>query len=186
MTNYLPAGAIGLVRPRWPNLIGQLIRIHQEVPYSHVTVALGNGLCIDQPWYWTRLRTERYWLGTGRVEWWAPTPSFRDEQARVLRSMSYMLEGRIGYSLKGIWDHLWNGSSDRGHRLFCSYLVAELYLTAWDFDFSGGDESPWNVDVARLLQVVTGSDAFTRVATPKQSRRRYVSTPQRELSFAGA
>ena len=163
MTRPLPAGAVGMCRPT--GIIGRIIAWRQGMPYSHAVVALGNGRVWESTWRWTRITEEPYWTERDpdqTVDWWAPTEPCSAEQERVLKSVAYFTAGRIRYGLIALLAFVIRGvPGKRGHDLFCTYGVAEMYMSARDFDFSGC-EQPWNLNIRELYIGLIG-DNFERV-----------------------
>jgi hypothetical protein len=161
----VPAGAIGLT---WVNpdtgLVGKLIARRQGVPYSHAVVSLGRGEILDQPWKWTRIRSQEEWEQDRIIDWWIPTKPFTTSEIRRLRSIAHFIDGRIQYSWRSIAGFLikGQGSYKRHHGLFCSELVAEIYMTVRNQDFSN-IEQPWNVDVRTLLSALQDERDFKRL-----------------------
>ena len=150
-----PAGAVAFIPPTKgiKGIVGRIIARRQGVPFSHCCVALGNGRCVDSTVPWTRLTDESYWDRPG-VEWHRPSTPLSIEQARILRSIAYFIEGRIAYSIRNLFAFLIRGvPGERSHKLFCTYLVAELYMTLCNDDLSGCGQ-PWNIDIRELLSAV--------------------------------
>jgi hypothetical protein len=150
---FFPAGAIGMTLVEGESgLVSRAIARRQAVPYSHAVIALGNGRVLDQPWPRTRIRSEEEWREARKIHWWVPTVPFGQEEVRKLRSLARFSEGRISYSWRSILSYLFRGRAtpDRSAGLYCTQLVAELYLVIRGVDFSG-IEQPWGVDVRTLL-----------------------------------
>jgi hypothetical protein len=157
-----PAGSVGMTRvTEESGFVSRTIARRQESLYSHAVIALGNGKVLDQPWKWTRVRSQADWEADRRVDWWEPRRAFTVDEVRQLRSLARFIEGRVAYSWRSIirWVVRGRGSPNRSHGLFCSQLVAEVYLTIRDVDFSGA-EQPWNVDLRMLYAALQDSRDF--------------------------
>lgn len=150
-----PAGSIILTHPTrgLGGFVGRTIAKRIGVPFSHTAVALGNGWVAESTWKWIKLTREETWVGKGI--WFMPPFRLSEERQRVGRSIAYFTQGRIKYSLKaGLFDFLLRGvPGGRGHGLFCSYFVAEWYMTVADVDISGV-KKPWLVTPADVLSYV--------------------------------
>lgn len=161
----LPAGAIGMTRVTSDSgFVSRTIARRQSSPYSHAVVSLGNGKVLDQPWKWTRVRSEEEWVQDRIIDWWLPVDPFTPEETRQIRALGRFIEGRIAYSWRSIarFVFLGGGSANRRHGLFCSHLVAEVYLTIRGVDFSRV-EQPWNVDLRMLVAALNDSRDFEKL-----------------------
>lgn len=142
--SHKPSGAIGFVH-KTRTFYSRAIAKHERLPYGHAAIALGNGKAFEQPFFWSKMKSDTWWeKHDEKVDWWAPVQPFTPDQTRVLRSAAYLLRGRTFYDVPALFRLAGVGKPGRGHGLFCSYLIAELYLTARDYDFSGA-EKPWLV-----------------------------------------
>lgn len=157
-----PAGAVAIMAP--DSTLGKLIAKRSGVDFSHVAIALGNGNTLDSTSPWTRITTEDYWKNSKRyIEWYAPVVEFSEEETRLLKSIAKMIEGRIRYGYADLAEFLIKGvPGKRGHYLFCTYLVAEMYMVIRNLDLSGC-EQPWNMDIRETLQALRTSGHFVRM-----------------------
>lgn len=149
-------GTIGMCATA-DSVVSRVISWRQNVPYSHAIIHLGNGLVADSTWRWTRIEDESYWLDQDReIDWFEPVESFTEEQVRVLRSAAYFADDRMHYGIGMLLNFVIRGHNPgRGHTMYCSYFVGELYLTAADRDLHGL-EMPWDLDMRGLLTALEG------------------------------
>lgn len=153
----IPVGSVGIVKAS--SFIGKLIAKRQGLPYSHVVIYIGNGEVLDSTWKWTRIRPIEYWERR-EVTWFAPLWEFNDEEQRSLRSLAKMIRGRIKYDWWALFQILLYGTvQGRRHGLFCSYLVAEIYMVIKGWDISR-TSTPWTVDVRSLFVALKDEDDF--------------------------
>lgn len=161
-----PAGAVALVEPKPGNVIGQMIATHEGEPHSHAIMAHGNGNIIDSTSPWTRITTESYWADH-KLVWYEPIVPFSPDEARLLKSISYMIRDRIAYGYTNLVEFAFKGApKERGHFLFCTYLVAEMYMAIRDYDISGTEE-PWKVGIRKLALALRDSGNFRRIVDAK-------------------
>lgn len=150
---YRPAGAVGVcAADSW---IGRRIGSRQDLrldsgePVSHVIFAHGDGTVSEATRPHCRITKEADW-DARLVEWFAPVATFTPEEARIAKAVAYMVQGRIRYDRAGIKNLMFRGHNKRGEGLYCSYYIAELYLTIRNFDFSG-HRQPHNCDLRALV-----------------------------------
>lgn len=146
----VPPGAVGMCLRQ--GVLGRMIARRQGgIAYSHVALATGKGEMVHAPWRWTaHERISRRWPRR-EIDWWAPRIPLTPAEMRQLRAIAHTIHGRIRYSWLAIAQYLVRGyPTCRGHGVYCSYLVAELWLVMRAYDFSGVGRT-WQVAPREIL-----------------------------------
>lgn len=167
-----PPGAIGLVHQN--SWVGRRIASKQGVPYSHAIVSIGNSTrngpeVLDVAPPYARITSYWEWGPSQRkVDWFRFADPLTEEEVRVLRAISHIMNGRIRYdylALIRLAAGRYSMSDRRPHRMFCTHLVATVLLALRSIDIEG-NEQPWNVTPRALAGALRKSPEFRPWAPP--------------------
>ena len=172
----VPAGAVGMCVKQ--GALGRLIARRQGgIPYSHVVLATGRGEMVHAPWRWVAHEPITRRWPRREIDWWAPRRPLTDEEARQLRAIAHTIHDRITYSWWAIASFVLLGyPTRRGHGVYCSYLVAELWRVLRDYDFSGVGRT-WQVAPREILARLNARIGYwTYIGTTGIAGRHYQAT----------